>query len=250
MMAPAIELIDVRKNFGKTEIIRGLTLAVLEGERHAIIGPNGAGKSTAFNLICGRIRPSAGKISLKGTATAQMTPFQISRLGLSRSFQITNIFPRLTVLDNVRCAVFWALGYRYTLWRFVDALPDVEERAIEVLQSVGLSHRKDNMAGTLGYAEQRALEIGMTLAGGADIILLDEPTAGMSNSEAERAIDLVRKVTTGRTLLMVEHDMRVVFELADRISVLANGQIIETGNPDEVRKSKAVQEAYLGVSSK
>ncbi|MFO1167995.1 MAG: ABC transporter ATP-binding protein [Rhodoblastus sp.] len=245
-MSAALTLRDVRKNFGPTAIIRGLDLEITQGERHAIIGPNGAGKSTMFHLISGRIGVTSGSIELKGQEITGLAPYEINRRGLSRSFQVTNIFPKLSVFENIRCGVLWSLGYKYSFWRFVDRLRDANERAEQVLDLIGLSARRETPAGILTYAEQRALEIGITIAGGADVIMLDEPTAGMSNTETEQAVALIRKVSEGRTLVMVEHDMSVVFGLADRISVLVYGQIIATGTPTEIRANKAVREAYLG----
>ena len=246
--APAIELRGVEKRFGRTEIIRGLNLEVRAGERHAVIGPNGAGKSTMFNLISGRLKPSSGSIRLKGEEVGRLRPFEINRRGLSRSFQVTNIFPRLSVWENMRCAVLWSLGYKYAFWRNVDRLPDVAERAETVLRQINLAGRRNVPAGMLAYAEQRALEIGITIASGAEIILLDEPTAGMSHTETESVTALIRQVTEGRTLVMVEHDMAVVFGLADRISVLVYGEIIATDTPERVRQNRRVQEAYLGAA--
>ncbi|NDP60834.1 MAG: ATP-binding cassette domain-containing protein, partial [Oxalobacteraceae bacterium] len=210
MSAFSLELKDVRKSFGKSEIIRGTSLQVPKGERFAVIGPNGAGKSTLFNLISGRFGISSGDILLNGASTVGLRPFEINRLGLSRSFQITNIFHRLSVYENLRCAVLWSLGYKYSFWHRLNGLRDAHERAEAVLEQIGLTRRRATAAGLLTYAEQRALEIGITIAGGADVILLDEPTAGMSRSETDAAVELIRKVTVGKTLLMVEHDMSVV----------------------------------------
>lgn len=179
----ALELRDLRKSFGKTEIIRGANLAVNAGERIAIIGPNGAGKSTLFNLISGRFEPSSGEVLLHGQRINGKKPFEINRMGLSRSFQITNIFPKLSVFENLRCSVLWSLGYRYSFWRFLSNLHDANERANELMEMIGLHRKRDTLAVNLTYAEQRALEIGITIGGGASVILLDEPTAGMSNSE-------------------------------------------------------------------
>jgi len=245
-MSTALELAAVRKSFGNTEIIRGVDLAIPKGERHALIGPNGAGKSTLFNLVSGRFPASTGAIRLNGEDITGLKPFQINRRGLSRSFQITNIFHNLSVFENLRCAVLWSLGYKYSFWHRLDGLADARRRAGEVLAAIGLEARRDRPAGLLAYAEQRALEIGITIAGGADVILLDEPTAGMSRSETAHVVDLVRRVTEGKTLVMVEHDMGVVFNLADRISVLVYGELIATGTPEQIRANPAVQEAYLG----
>lgn len=242
----ALELVELRKSFGKTEIIRGATLAVRAGERVAIIGPNGAGKSTLFNLISGRFAPTSGQVLLHGARIDGKKPFEINRMGLSRSFQITNIFGRLSVFENLRCAVLWSLGYRYAFWRFLSRLQDANERAEQLMEMIRLHRKRDTLAMNLTYAEQRALEIGITIAGGASVILLDEPTAGMSKSETTRFIHLIREVTEGRTLLTVEHDMGVVFGLADRIAVVVYGEVIAFDTPEAVRANPRVQEAYLG----
>ena len=242
----ALELRDLRKSFGKTEIIRGANLAVRAGERVAIIGPNGAGKSTLFNLISGRFAPTSGQVMLHGQRIDGKKPFEINRLGLSRSFQISNIFPKLSVFENLRCAVLWSLGYRYAFWRFLSRLQDANERAEQLMEMIALHRKRDTLAINLTYAEQRALEIGITIAGGASVILLDEPTAGMSKSETGRFIGLIRQVTEGRTLLTVEHDMGVVFGLADRIAVVVYGEVIAFDTPEAVRANPRVQEAYLG----
>lgn len=247
MNAPyALELKNLRKSFGKTEIIRGADLAVRPGERVAIIGPNGAGKSTLFNLISGRFEPTSGEILLNGQRIDGKKPFEINRLGLSRSFQITNIFPKLSVFENLRCAVLWSLGYRYTFFKFLADLEDANERAEALMEMIRLDKKRDVLGMNLTYAEQRALEIGITIAGGASVVLLDEPTAGMSKSETRRFIDLIREVTVGKTLLTVEHDMGVVFGLADKIAVVVYGEVIAFDTPEAVRANARVQEAYLG----
>jgi branched-chain amino acid transport system ATP-binding protein len=242
----ALELKDLRKNFGKTEIIRGINLAVPQGERVGIIGPNGAGKSTLFNLISGRFEPSSGEVLLNGQRINGKKPFEINRLGLSRSFQITNIFPKLSVFENLRCGVLWSLGYKYTFLKFLADLDDANARTEELMDRVKLDKKRDVFAGNLTYAEQRALEIGITIAGGADVILLDEPTAGMSKSETSLFITLIKDVTVGKTLLTVEHDMGVVFGLADKIAVVVYGELLAYDVPDAVRADPRVQEAYLG----
>ena len=247
MSVYSLELKSVRKSFGRTQIIRGANLQVPKGERFAIIGPNGAGKSTLFNLISGRFPLSSGDVLLNGESIRGLRPFEINRRGLSRSFQITNIFHRLSVYENLRCAVLWSLGYKYSFWHRLNGLKDAHARAEEVLEQIGLKRRRDTLAGLLTYAEQRALEIGITIAGGADVILLDEPTAGMSRSESDGAVDLIRKVTVGKTLLMVEHDMSVVFGLADKIAVVVYGEVIACDTPAKVRSNAKVQEAYLGA---
>ena len=243
----AVSLRDVRKNFGPTEIIRGVNLEIQSGERHALIGPNGAGKTTLFNLISGRFPITSGEIALNGARIDALPPHKINRMGLSRSFQITSIFNRLSVFENLRCALLWSEGYRYSFWSPLWRQKALNERAEFLLEDLNLTSRRDILAGMLSYAEQRALEVGMTIAGGASVILLDEPTAGMSHSETDYAMALIRRVTLGKTLLMVEHDMKVVFDLADTITVLVYGQVIASGPPVEVRASKAVREAYLGA---
>ena len=245
-MSHVLELRDLRKSFGKTEIIRGANLAVAPGERVAIIGPNGAGKSTLFNLISGRFGATSGDILLGGRSIVGLRPFEISRLGLARSFQVSNLFTRLSVFENLRCAVLWSLGYRYAFWKFLARLADANARAEELLRMIRLESKRDILAMNLTYAEQRALEIGITIAGGADVVLLDEPTAGMSKSETKRFVELIREVTVGKTLLTVEHDMGVVFGLADKIAVLVYGEVIAFDVPEAVRANPRVQEAYLG----
>ncbi|MBK6866956.1 MAG: ABC transporter ATP-binding protein [Burkholderiales bacterium] len=244
----AIELRDLHKSFGKTEIIRGANLAVRAGERVAIIGPNGAGKSTLFNLISGRLAPSSGEVLLHGQRIDGKAPYEINRLGLARSFQITNLFPKLSVFENLRCALLWQMGYRYTFLRFLSRMHDANARTEELLRMIHLQGKRDVLAMNLPYAEQRALEIGVTIAGGADVILLDEPTAGMSRNETRHFIELIREVTEGKTLLTVEHDMGVVFGLADRIAVVVYGEVIAFDTPEAVRANARVQEAYLGSS--
>jgi branched-chain amino acid transport system ATP-binding protein len=249
-MTAAVEISAVEKRFGNVTIIHGLDLSVAQGERHAIIGPNGAGKSTTFNLISGYIVPTSGEIRLNGSSIVGMRPFEINRRGLSRSFQVTNVFARMTVWENVRCAVLWATGYRYTFWRNVDNLPEVRRRTAEILEDIQLIHRRDVPAGLLTYAEQRELEIGITVASGASVIMLDEPTAGMSHAETDRAVALIRRLTEGRTLVIIEHDMSVVFGLADRVSVLVYGQVIASGTPEQIRGDPKVREAYLGEEAR
>ena len=246
-MSHAISLTGLRKSFGQMEIIRGVDLDIKKGERHAIIGPNGAGKSTLFHLISGHYKPTAGSVALNGEEIGGETPYDIYRKGLARSFQVTNIFPNLSVYENVRCGALWACGHGYSFWKQAEKLEDVNLKTEEILEKINLTHRYNVSASLLSYAEQRALEIGITLAGGAEVIMLDEPTAGMSIGETEQAVELIRAVTEGKTLVIVEHDMGVVFDLADRISVLVYGEIIATDSPIGIRANKLVQEAYLGT---
>lgn len=246
MSEAAIELRQLSKSFGLARIIQTIDLSIAKGERHAIIGPNGAGKSTLFNLITGKYHPTEGSILLHGEAVEKLKPYEINRRGLSRSFQITNIFPKMTVFENIRCGLLWTMNYKYSFWHLVDRQPDLTEKAEAILEQINMTERRNMLAGVLTYAEQRALEIGITIAGGADIIMLDEPTAGMSHSETDYIVDLIRNVTENKTLVIVEHDMGVVFDLADRISVLVYGEIIASDTPENVRANAKVQEAYLG----
>ena len=242
----SLELKDLRKSFGKTEIIRGVNLAVRPGERIGIIGPNGAGKSTLFNLISGRFAPSSGQVLLNGQRIDGQQPYEINRAGLSRSFQITHVFPKLSVFENLRCGLLWSMGYRYSFWKFLAELKDANERTLELMSMIKLDRKRDMLAANLTYSEQRALEIGITIAGGAPVILLDEPTAGMSRSESRDFVRLIKEVTVGKTLLTVEHDMGVVFGLADKIAVVVYGEVIDFDLPENVRANPRVQEAYLG----
>lgn len=241
-----LALHNVTKNFGETAIIRGVSLEINEGEKHAIIGPNGAGKSTLFHLISGRYAVSSGTIAFRGKPIHNRPPYQIARLGLARSFQVTNIFPRMNVFENIRCALLWSSGYRYSFWHLLGRETRLNDQAHEVLDQIGLSDKAHYPAAELAYAQQRALELGIAIAGGPEMILLDEPVAGMSHSEAENAVKLIRKVTEGKTLVMVEHDMNIVFDVADRISVLVYGEIIASDTPQAIRNNPRVQEAYLG----
>jgi branched-chain amino acid transport system ATP-binding protein len=247
---PALELRAVGKTYGRTRILDSVSLAIAAGERVALIGPNGAGKSTLFDLASGRHRCSAGEIRLQGRRIDGLAPFQIHRLGLARSFQVSSLFGRLTAFENLRCAALCGLGHGHVWWRRLSSLRDARARAEEVLARIGLETRRDQLAMRLGYAEQRVLEIGIAIVGGAGVILLDEPTAGMSRSESARCVELVRAVSQGKTLLMVEHDMSVVFGLADRIAVLAQGTLMAFDTPDRVRADPRVQEAYLGLAGK
>lgn len=242
----ALQLSGVSKSFGPIKVLQGLNLDIRPGERHAVIGPNGAGKSTLFNLISGMFAPSSGDITLSGQSIAGLSPHLINRSGLARSFQITNIFHRMSVFENLRIGVLARHRVRYGLFRSIAGMRRINDETAEVLSRVGLEARANSMAGDLTYSEQRALEIGMTLTTGAEVILLDEPTAGMSREETAKAADLIRKVTEGKTLLMVEHDMSVVFSLCDRVSVLVYGSILATDTPERISKNREVQEAYLG----
>ena len=246
-MNNGLQLTNVSKSFGDAKIIQNLNLEVKKNERHAIIGPNGAGKSTLFHLISGHYKLTSGKITLNGNKISNLTPHEINRIGLSRSFQVTNIFPKMSVYENIRCGILWSLDFKYSIIKLVNKNKALNEKTNMLLEEINLQHCAHLPAGLLSYADQRALEIGITIAGGAETLMLDEPTAGMSNSETERAVSLIKKISENKTLVVVEHDMGVVFDLADRISVLVYGQIIATDTPNNIRENKAVQEAYLGT---
>lgn len=246
MTKDILRLEDLNKSFGPAHIIRGVNLAVHEGERHAVIGPNGAGKSTLFHLISGQFAPSSGRIVLDGEEIGGLEPATVNRKGLARSFQITNIFPGLTVFENIRLAVMRRHNVQFVLWRPVSGLKKVSAEVETLLEQVRLTARAQTLASQLSYSEQRSLEIGVTLASDPRVIILDEPMAGMSQEETDYTVGLIREITRGRTLMIVEHDMDVVFTLADRISVLVYGEIIATGTPKEIRENARVREAYLG----
>jgi len=246
MSSPILSLRALCKSFGPTDIIRGVDLDLIAGERHALIGPNGAGKSTLFHLISGNLRPTSGEITLDGQRIQGWAPERVNRRGLARSFQITNIFPKLTVFENVRIAVMQRRQSQYNFWRPISRMTALREEADQLLERVRLQHQSATLAGEMSYSEQRSLELAMTLASDPKVILLDEPMAGMSTEETQYTAELIREVTVGRTLLLVEHDMDVVFALSERVSVLVYGQLIATGSPWEIRQHTGVREAYLG----
>ena len=242
----ALELAGLRKAFGPTEIIRGTDLRVEPGERVALIGPNGAGKSTLFALVSGQLAPDAGRISLDGHDVTGRPPYEIARRGLGRSFQVSNLFGGLDVRDNLAAALMWRHGRRLGLTSSLRACRPLVDDVERLLGALGLEGRAGVAAADLSYAEQRTLEIGLTIAGDPRVILLDEPTAGMSRAETARMIELVRTVSEGRTLVMIEHDMNVVFDLADRIAVLVYGRVIAFDRPEAIRADAEVRSAYLG----
>ncbi len=244
-----LEVKNLCKNFGPLEIICGIDLKVAEGQRHAIIGPNGAGKTTFFNLLSGNYKPSSGEIYFKGQKISNLQPHQINRLGLGRSFQITNVFPGLSVLENVRSVVLSRHGIRFNFFRTVERMTAINQESMEILEQIGLAERAEHLAGEMAYGEQRALEIGLVLASNPEMVLLDEPTAGMSVDETREAVKLVDRVTQGKTLMIIEHDMEVVFTLADVITVINYGQVLASGPPDEIRNHPKVKEAYLGTGA-
>jgi branched-chain amino acid transport system ATP-binding protein len=245
-----LELRGIYKDFKGPEVLSDISLEIQEGERHAVIGPNGAGKSTLFNLITGKYRPSKGKIFLKDANITGASPFKLNRMGMARSFQITNIFRTMTVFENVRNLILSKNKIRYNFFSRLSKMDGIDRQTEKVLNEIGLLERKDDIAGELSYGQQRALEIGLTIATDPELILLDEPTAGMSSEETREAVKLIQWVTEGKTLIIVEHDMEVVFSIADRISVIYYGKILASGLPDEIRNNQKVKDAYLGEEKK
>ncbi|WP_186074605.1 ABC transporter permease subunit [Burkholderia gladioli] len=243
----ALELRGIAKRFGATRVLQGVDLRVEPGERHALIGPNGAGKSTLFELIAGGSRPTRGSIRLHGREIAGRAPYAIARRGLARGFQQTSVFERLSVLDNLRCAAMHAPAQRRGPLRWCRDPAALDGAARRTLEAIGLGTRGEVPAGELDYAEQRALDLGIALAGGASVFLFDEPTAGMNREQARATLALIRAATAGCTVLMIEHDIDAVFGFADRISVLVRGERIATGTPAEIRANAAVRAAYLGT---
>lgn len=228
------------------QVLFDVNLEVKEGERHAIIGPNGAGKTTLFNVITGTYSPSKGQVFMKGKEVTGFKPHQMTRLGMGRSFQITSTFDRLTTFQNIRMGVMSRRGIRFNLFRKVDKLEDVTKETDEILKRINLHAERDFPAGILSYGKHRSLEISMALATAPELVMLDEPTAGMSKDETHYAVELIRRLTEDKTTIIIEHDMDVVFSLADRITVLHLGTILTSGPPDEIRENQAVKDAYLG----
>jgi branched-chain amino acid transport system ATP-binding protein len=245
-MNPVLELRAIHHDFSGLRVLAGVELSVLPGERHVIIGPNGAGKTTLFDIVSGRLHPRRGRVLYRQKDITRMSPFRIARLGIARSFQTAQTFPRLTVFESVRSAVLSRVGMRLDVWHLVDRQASVSRETSHVLRLLGLSERFDTPASALSYGEQKELEIALTIATSPDLILLDEPTAGLDVDESRKAVELIREVSQNKTLLMIEHDMEAVFALADRISVLHHGSLLACGTPEEIRNSQVVKSAYLG----
>jgi branched-chain amino acid transport system ATP-binding protein len=241
-----LELKNVHKDFKGLKVLKEVTLSIEEGECHAIIGPNGAGKSTLFNVITGKYKPSQGRIYFNGKDITGIAPHKISRRGLARSFQIINVFPQMTVFSNVRNAILSKKEIRFNPFLRLEKLHGIYEETMQIMKIFGLMEMKDVLASELSYGQQRALEIGISLATDPKLVLLDEPTAGMTREQTREAVGLIKNVTKGKTLMVVEHDMDVVFHIADRITVLYYGEILASGTPDEIRKNERVRAAYLG----
>lgn len=241
---------NLSKNFDKFEVVKNLNISILQGEVVAVIGPNGAGKSTLLDLISGATKPSSGEIIFSGKLIQGKNPYEINRMGMARSFQKNNIFLNLTVFDNLCCATLWSLKYKYNFIKRLSQLKNVTQRVQEMLQMLNLESKAQVLASQLSYAEQRALELGVTLAGNAHLVLLDEPTSGMSQHETRHFTGLIKKMTQGKTLLIVEHDMNVVFELADKIAVMVAGELLAFDVPAAIRANSQVQAVYLGALAK
>jgi branched-chain amino acid transport system ATP-binding protein len=240
-----LELRGVYKDFKGLQVLVDVNLAVEEGECHAVIGPNGAGKSTLFNVITGKYKPRAGRIFFNGEDITGLPPYKISRKGLARSFQITNVFPKMTVYGNIRNAVLSRRKIRFNPFLMVDGLSEVGKETDGIMEMLGLAQVRNDPASELSYGQQRALEIGIALATDPKVLLLDEPTAGMSKEQTREAVSLIKKATKGKTVMVVEHDMDVVFTMADRITVLSYGEVLASGRPQEIRENEHVKKAYL-----
>jgi len=245
-MTALLEINSVDKDFSGLDVLLGINLTVEHGERHAIIGPNGAGKSTLFNVITGKHRVSDGQILFKEQDITNWAPHKVSRIGLARSFQVTNIFPNMTVYENIRNVVISRKKMRFNMFTSLRNIEDVDSETRGVLDTIGLETSYDTPAGELAYGHQRALEIGLALAMEPELILLDEPTAGMTTEETRDAVKLIERITVGKTLVIIEHDMDVVFSISDRISVLYYGKILATGTAEEIKEDQEVKKAYLG----
>jgi branched-chain amino acid transport system ATP-binding protein len=246
MTSAALEVRDIHQSFGSLKVLNGIDLAVRPGERHAIIGPNGAGKSTFMNILSGTLKPTGGTVHFSQEDVTGRSPAEIARRGIGRAFQIINVFPTLSVQENVESAVASHQRVTWQVWRRLDRIESVRSRTREVLEMLNLWSRRDIPAGMLAYGEQRRLEIALCLGISPSLLLLDEPCAGLNAEDSSAATEMLRTVSENRTLIMVEHDMDVVFKLADRVTVLHQGKVLITGTPEEVRSSAAVQTAYLG----
>ena len=244
-----LETQNLTKEFRGFVAVSDVNLQVQRGHIHALIGPNGAGKTTCFNLLTKFLTPTSGKIFFSGKEITQQKPAQIARQGIIRSFQISAVFPQLTVLENVRIGLQRATGTSYHFWRSDRSLAHLNDKARELLAEVDLSDFADEVTVNLPYGRKRALEIATTLAMEPELMLLDEPTQGMGHEDVSRVTQLIKKVSAGRTILMVEHNMNVISQIADRITVLARGSVLAEGNYQEVSRNPAVMEAYMGTTS-
>ena len=244
---PALELRDLSKSFGGLRAVRSVTLSIMPGERKAIIGPNGAGKTTLFNLITGILPATSGQVLLFGQDVTAWPSHRRTALGMARTFQVTHLFPRLTVLDNVLLAINGLRTTKFVMWRFLSSYRDVYDKAHALLQRAAFLDRKDTDVRYLSHGEQRQLEIVLGLASDPKILLLDEPAAGLSSGESAEMAKFLRQLDPDLAILLIEHDMDVVFDVADHISVLHFGEVLETGAAEQIRRSAKVQEIYLGT---
>jgi branched-chain amino acid transport system ATP-binding protein len=244
---PVLELKDLSKTFGGLRAVRGVSLTIMPGERKAIIGPNGAGKTTLFNLISGIFPATSGQVLLFGRDVTSWPSHRRAALGMARTFQVTSLFPRLTVLDNVLLAIKGRQTSKFVMWRFLSSYRDVYDKAHGLLERAAFLDRKDTEVRYLSHGEQRQLEIVLGLAGDPDILLLDEPAAGLSSGESAEMAQFLQKLDQSIALLLIEHDMDIVFEVAGDISVLHFGEILESGSAARIRSSAKVQEIYLGT---
>jgi branched-chain amino acid transport system ATP-binding protein len=244
---PVLELKDLSKTFGGLRAVRGVSLKIMQGERKAIIGPNGAGKTTLFNLISGIFPASSGQVLLFGKDVTSWPSHRRAALGMARTFQVTSLFPRLTVLDNVLLAIKGRRASKFVMWRFLSSYRDAYDKAHGLLERAAFLDRKDTEVRYLSHGEQRQLEIVLGLAGDPDILLLDEPAAGLSSGESAEMAQFLQKLDRSIALLLIEHDMDIVFDVAADISVLHFGEILESGPAERIRSSAKVQEIYLGT---
>ena len=244
-----LETHDLHHDFNGLQVISGIDLSVEQGQRHALIGPNGAGKTTLFNIIMGAYVPRSGRVLFRGEDITGFASHRPARLGISRSFQITSTFPRLTAFENMRLAVLARRGVRLDIFHRVRRMSQVCGETESVLRRVQLYDVRHQPASGLSYGQNRALELGLAMAADAQLVLLDEPTAGMSKEETLESIELIRDLSKGKTVVIVEHDMDVVFSLADHITVLNRGRILTSGPPQDVREDPRVKDAYLGHDS-
>jgi len=245
-MAVILELFDLHKSFGNLCAVRGFNLKVNASEIYSIIGPNGAGKTTVFNLITGKFLPNQGKILFKGEEITNLPPHQINLKGISRSFQITNIFQGMSVYENIRVACQSKRKSLALLFSTVEKLAEVEEKTAKIIRNLGLWEKRMELAGNLSHGDQRYLEIGIALATEPELLLLDEPTAGMTPHETKKTIELIHHLKEQLTILLIEHDMEVVMDVSDFITVMNQGEKLAEGVPEEIRKDERVLEAYLG----
>jgi len=245
-MSGYLRLENVSKDFGGVEVLRSIDLEVAAGERHAIIGPNGAGKTTLINIITGKYVPSQGRVWFNDVDVTSLPPHKRVRLGIGRSFQIINVFPSMTVFENMRNAVLSREGIRFSMVHALDRFYRVNAETEGLLELIGLGGFRQLPAGELSYGKQRTLEIGLVLGLDPQLVILDEPTAGISSAETREMTLVMRRATEGRTLILIEHDMDVVFSLAERVSVLHDGGVLAQGTPWEIRDDARVRDAYLG----